>query len=428
MDASRFATLIVNFCLTSFLSLAAAFGVQSDEADLQLKLTDNTALEGQLHSLTDSEIKFQTESDSQSFSLADVMELRFANINIAAGSKLTFRLRDGSTIVANQATITDRNVTLETISGWTTTFSAVMLEAIELEQFDNDAQRLNQWQKILTDTTRTSDAIVVVRDGELETIEGRLGDLADDKIGFTIGDRSANIELTKIVAAIFYQPTVPDQPAATAMAKLTDGSRIKLQTFTWADNILSVKTVGGQPFEIPRAAIGALDFAMGRDMFLDDLVPTTNDWKPWLASNATVGQLRWLNLATLKETVTHQPLTLMIPSSDEPNAPLQLQKFLHGFAIRSGGKLAFSLDENYSRLTGWIGFDPAADPSGCVLLTVRVDSEIVVEEVLRKRDMKRPLRLDVPLQQSRRIVFQVDYQDGRTVGDQLHAVEMKASK
>ena len=48
-----------------------------------------------------------------------------------------------------------------------------------------------------------------------------------------------------------------------------------------------------------------------------------------------------------------------------------------------------------------------------------------VEQVLDAAKMKKPFPLDIELNESDRIVFQIEYHDRRSVGDILHAVDMK---
>ena len=58
-------------------------------------------------------------------------------------------------------------------------------------------------------------------------------------------------------------------------------------------------------------------------------------------------------------------------------------------------------------------------------LIIQVDGANHVEEVLDAAKMKSAFPIDIDLNDADRIVFQVEYHDRRSVGDILHAVEMK---
>lgn len=86
------------------------------------------------------------------------------------------------------------------------------------------------------------------------------------------------------------------------------------------------------------------------------------------------------------------------------------------------------MKRKFRKLTGWVGFDPSANPSGIVLFKIIVDGKVKVEQELVSREMNNPVELNVEITNADRIVFQVDYHDGRSIGDQLHLVNLKVSR
>ena len=127
-------------------------------------------------------------------------------------------------------------------------------------------------------------------------------------------------------------------------------------------------------------------------------------------------------MAKIDRGFSGKPLAVMNRDDD---GSWERKEFAKGFAIKGGGKLSFLLGRQYQRLTGSIGFDPDANSTGVAKLIIQVDGMDRVEQVLDAAKMKKPFPLDIELNESDRIVFQIEYHDRRSVGDILHAVDMK---
>ena len=171
-----------------------------------------------------------------------------------------------------------------------------------------------------------------------------------------------------------------------------------------------------------------MNFSLGRAEFLSQMEPTTNDWNALITSSVIFEKLRRMKLARANESFKGLPLSLKFQPDQDLSFATQIKQFEQGFAIQGGGKLAFSLGGRYRKLTGLVGFDPAANITGHVKLIVLVDGKPVVERELIHRTLKNPIQLDVDIKDAKRVVFQVDFQDGRSTGDQLHLVNLKVSQ
>jgi hypothetical protein len=147
-----------------------------------------------------------------------------------------------------------------------------------------------------------------------------------------------------------------------------------------------------------------------------------------MTSDAILEKLRRLRLARVNQSFAGRPLSLKFYPDNELSFFAETKQFENGYSIQSGGKLAFALNQQYKTLTGWVGFDPAASPSGNVLFKILVDGKVILEKELIHRVTQNPLELNVDIQDADRIVFQVDYHDGRSSGDQLNLVDLKVSR
>ena len=154
-------------------------------------------------------------------------------------------------------------------------------------------------------------------------------------------------------------------------------------------------------------------------------MPTTNDWEPLIASASLVERLRSLKLARLNESFTASPLSLRVFDEQNLLSPGRIQQFEHGVAIQGGGKIAFSLNGQYSRLTGLAGFSPEASLGGKVTLKIVADGKTAFEKSLVHRTMRGPERIDLDVEGVERIVLIVGYNDGRSTGDRIHLADLK---
>ena len=58
------------------------------------------------------------------------------------------------------------------------------------------------------------------------------------------------------------------------------------------------------------------------------------------------------------------------------------------------------------------------------MFRVLLDGKIGLEKELIHRLMKNPIGIDLDVKDVRRVVFQVEYNDGRSTGDQINLVDL----
>ena len=426
---------LIASCLSLTLCLAVSDSClgQASESGILIKLSNGASIETNMLGINNETVAFTHSSSGHRFSDAlsfdEISRIQFpTTAGALQAPSFSVALHDGSRISADQLSISDSTVSMRLAN-------QALLESPQrqvswIKQKPDAAAGFDDahWKQVLEDESRTSDAIIVLRNGELEAIEGVIGELQDGKIRFSIGDQTANIKLDKICGIVFYQASRNVEQQAACQVHLLDGSTLFAMDIRLSPTSLTVKTVSGIDADLPPASLSLVDFSMGRAVYLDDLQPATNDWKPLLASDSTVSALRALNLAKAKRSFANKPLTLLVPTDEGLRIAPQPKQFEHGFAMRSGGRLSFNLDDKFTTLSGFVGFDPGANHNGNVLLAVRADGKLLLQEHLENKTMTTPLYLNLDIAGASRIVFLLEYHDGRSVGDQIHLVELKVSK
>ena len=106
----------------------------------------------------------------------------------------------------------------------------------------------------------------------------------------------------------------------------------------------------------------------------------------------------------------------------------ELRSFERGIAMAGGTRLSYGVNGRYKRLSGWVGFDPDANQAGNVKLTIRGDGQKLLEKEMLAQQMENPFELTLDINSVQRLTFQVDYHDGRAIGDNIHLVDIKVTK
>lgn len=274
----------------------------------------------------------------------------------------------------------------------------------------------------------TSDAIVVNKNGSLQWIEGVVESATAEALVFTMGERTATVKTEKLEGVVFYRLDRQFDPPMARM-DVRDGSRINLQAVSFDGSLFQCVTVSGEQLTIDAEHVASFDFSAGRAVWLSDLLPSTNQWQPLVASPTTVPQLEQLFVAKMNESFSSGPLTLKTLAEDGLELKPVTSSFEKGFAISGGGKIGFRLNRQFKTLTAMAGFSPDLPTrDGVVRLVIQVDGQNRFSQVMEDRAMEQPIDIEIDLSDADRLVIRVDYEDGRVVGDQIHLVNARVTR
>ena len=420
-------TILLSISCIDFVGLVQPSFSQS--VNVTLQTSGGETLEGSILSIDLDWIKFQTAQGPREIEMDKVDSIETGNQTVAPSKvSTTIELIDGSSFNGNAFSITSGNFSTQLKCGIKLAASTRDIEALRFKTYKGNLELSKQFRTIKSDDSVEGDTIIVNRDGELSTVEGIVGDFADGKLEFSVSDRTARVTLEKMDAVLFYHAAGRElaQPACEVL--LTDASKAMVRRLNWNNQSCVATLVCGTELTIPLEAISKLDFSTGKDEFLSQMEPATNDWNALITSAAIVEKLRGMKLARANTSFKGLPLALEFSPNEGQAFVSEIRQFQQGFAIQGGGKLAFSLGGRYQKLTGMVGFDPDASINGKVEFLVFLDGKTAVEQILVHRDMKNPLQLELDIKNAKRVVFQVDYQDGRSTGDQLHLVNLKVTQ
>ena len=197
-----------------------------------------------------------------------------------------------------------------------------------------------------------------------------------------------------------------------------------LKSIELVDSRYRVTTVSNALFDFTEKQLSHFDFSFGRAKLLGDMTPSSRDWTPLIANASLLSRLRSLKLPRANRSFDNRPLELQIGTGNG----FEIREFKNGYAMVGGSKLAFQLGKNYERLTGWVGFSPRAGQAGNLLFRVSCDGDVILEKAMNRGQMSEATEIKLDVKDRERLVIEVDYLDGRAIGDLLHLCDWKVAK
>ena len=408
---------------------AVAVVAQETSSSVSVQTTDGQTLSGELVALHGQFLEVSIGGDNQTLPLEQIENIDFAQTNSQVPSaSLQCRLADGSRFNATDISISDTQATLKLCSDATITLAQNSLKSLLLFDLANEPDRLKQWEEFLQSFTATSDAIIAEKNEALQAIEGIVGDAGEDGFDFQMGGRQVTVKAEKLTGIILYRAD-RELPNSVCEVRLTDNSSIAAAQMELAEGQLNIATGTGDQISLPLELIASLNCSAGRSIYLSDLLPTTNDWKPLVASQTNLEALSRLNLSIANESFSGQTLSLRTLPTDGLNFLATTQTYAKGFAMRGGCRLAFNLNGQFKRLTALAGFAPKTEAlPGNVEMEIQVDNDTVLSAVMENRKLVQPLPIEIDLANAKRLIIRVNYHDGRSVGDLIHLVDARLAR
>ena len=409
----------------------AAFS-QSTGPSVQIQTAAGQTVQGELLSIDSGSLELQSASEQITTSFEAIARVDF--IQSAADQPLSqpaaaiIQLSDGSMLPVKSLENKGNEFRIQTVGGVEVQLAKNSVQRLLFfNPADDDGMR-QKWDEFLSTFEAPSDAIVAQKNDNLQGIEGLVKDIADGIVSFTMGERNVEVKTEKLMGVLYYRAS-REFPSTVCLVSLTDGTVLSAQQVVFTDGVLNVVTRTGDRVVVAPAKALALDFSAGRAVYLSDLLPTTNDWKPLVASKFSMKNLSRLRTARINESFSRDPLELRSLPEDSLNFLATTETFMKGFAINGGGRLSFTLNGQFKRLTALAGFDPEVENlPGVVKLIFEVDGKTVVSQTLKNRELQKPFPIDIDIVGAQRLVIRVDYQDGRPIGDRIHIVNAQVSR
>lgn len=422
----KFASLLV-----STMHLAANVAC-AQTPTVEILMVDGAKAVGTMVEVTLDQLKLENDAGSTTVVVEQIEAITFPESEVAKSPQTAaqFHLLDGSSVFIDKYNYADRKITATMTTGNETSIPKRNVSSIIFAGDRTVIQK--QVEQVKRDSDVVADTLIVLRNEEFNAIEGVVKGLNPKSVQFAIEEQSADVPISKLSAITFFKAGKDDFSDPLATCVLSDTSRIKLRGFELTPKQLVLTSLTGEKFNVEFNKVVSLEFDTTTTLPLTNLAPSTNDWEPLLAGQTIVGKLRQLRLARINQSFRGQPLSLKIP---RPDAEVEAGKtrtveraYESGLAVQGGGRLAWRLAGDYQSLSGLIGFDPQASEFGRVKVRMLVDGKERYSQELVKKEMTEPQAFEIDLVDGQRMIIEIDYADGRSIGDVIHLVNPTLQK
>jgi len=253
------------------LLLSTTPSLQADE----LRTLGAKIIPGKLSAISNASITISTEAGSVDTPLSQVLSLELRPVKgPSPGTKFAdVRLLDDSILHCQSVSFKGNEVELTLLSG-----TSLKLPLQSLTWMIRDAQDpilRKKFDDVLEQKSKR-DRIIILRDTELNALEGTLGEI--DSKGTSIqfrrdGADAIGVLFERLHGMIFYRNQVPTETPLCRIHDIDGNSLVATKLRLDDKDQLSITTSFGAKATFKRVALAKLDFNLGKLTFLSDLEP-----------------------------------------------------------------------------------------------------------------------------------------------------------
>jgi hypothetical protein len=379
-------------------------------------------LAGTLVAATAQEITLQTEQGRQVLPAGELLSLVPSNavdsLPFVGAPATTVQLVDGSQLRATDYSVNRGRATIRLSGGGVAKVSTKSIQHVCFKK--QDAALQQQWQRIL-DSDRSGDVIVVRKTSQptedmplvvaLDHLEGILGDTASDTVVFEFdGLPAKNVSRSKVEGLIYHHARAA--PRSNLVCQLVDlwDTRWNVKSLEIRQSELALVSSAGVRFSLPLNRIAKLDYSAANMVYLSELEPESQVWRPHVFSR-----------------VTPPSVSQWFRPRDKLPMLLKGQRYENGLTLHSRTRLTYRLSRGYDRFLATVGIDDRYRSEGHVFLQITGDKGVLFESQVRGGENL--LKLDLDIGGVRRLAILVDFgEDGTDRGDHLNLCNARLTK
>lgn len=354
--------------MRKLLASISCLVLMSAAAADELRTLGGQTVTGTVAHISDAEIILKTDTGDVATPLAQVLavDLKPAKaIDLAAYTDL--RLIDDAVLHCALVVVKGKDVEATLPSGLVLKLPMSSVVALQNDAGNKDLRR--RWDE-LTKPGVKRDRILILREGELNVLEGLLGEA--DAEGKTIqfkrdgADVFVPVLLERVHGLVFWRP---DPPPATPICKVIDreGNVLYAVKLAYDNDVLTVHTTFGAKVPLKSDALSRLDFNLGRLTYLSDLDPA--------------------------KTVEKSGIGLVVRYKKDTNLdgePILFdgKQIAKGLSMHAHTELEYALGGKYKDLKGTLGVDTRIGADSQALVTIWCDGDKRFSEVITAKELK----------------------------------------
>jgi hypothetical protein len=366
-----------------------------------LRTLAGKTITGTVTAVNDKEIALKTETGTVSTPLTQVLAVDLRMPKAIPADKYTdVRLLDDTVLHCTKIAFKGKEATLTLSSG--TAIQLPMHFLVSMVQDAQDPEVLKKWDKLRAVSVKR-DRIVILKDGELNALEGTFGDA--DAEGKTIQFRleSGNmlmIPMERLHGMIFYRL---EAPVETPLCRVLDvqGNSLTAVKLAYDGKTYTLTTSFGAKLPFAAEALARFDFNMGKLTYLSDLEPAK------VVEKSGVGLI-----VHYKKDVNLDGEPILLDGKAHPK----------GLSLHAHTELEYNLAGKYKVFKALLGVDPRVGGDSEAQVTVLCDGERRFSEAVSSKAV-RPLSINVKDVTTLKIIVSarnfLDLHDHVTLADAL---------
>jgi len=334
--------------------LLVLLGVSVAVADDELRLLGGKTSSGALVSISEREIVFKAGAETIKSPLSQVLDVSLRDIKgIPPGTNYSdVKLLDDTVLHCSKVVLKGASAELTLVSG--TTFKLPVNHIVWMVHEAHNAGLVKKWEDVLSHKVKR-DRIVILRDGDLNALEGTLGEV--DAEGETVkfrpeGGEPIPARLERLHGLIYYRP---ESPTETPTCRVFDtlGNSMAAVKVGFDGKTFTLATTFGGKITLPWDAVAKLDFNLGRLTFLSDIEPAKT------VEKSGVG------------LVTHYRKDTNLDGD-----PIILDKeYKKGLSLHAHSELEYNLAGKYKDFKAILGVDARTGTDSQVRVSILCDGE-----------------------------------------------------
>lgn len=406
------------------LPVLLALGALSDGlswgAEVIATKLDGTTVAGEIIRWSTSELKLTSPDGAAVIAPSDLLSLRFSKAPGDAVKRTAIvELVDGTVLPIESITTSDESAAVHVV-GLPEPVNIPARNVRSIRFHAHDGELSAQWNEVLA-TDFASDVLVVLkREGKsLDYVEGVIGDLTDDKVGFELDNEALEVDRAKVAGILYFRDAVnrKDDAGSVCVIKGISGLAAHASQLSLTNETLELATPSGLKLQWPLDDIYLADFSAGKLKFLSDLEVASETRTPLVSLPDSVKWASEYGRVRRDQSAFGGKISVRYPPVEGEGAEGRVESFEKGLAIHSRTELTYRLPAGFSRCLAIAGIDPAAS-GGDVFLMIDGDGRRLLE--IQIAGDQSPQKIDLDIRDVKRLTLVVDFGQNLDSGDWLN--------